>query len=112
MTTTGSSLPASTRTNRQIAWRVLAALLVAALAIAFFWSTGAERRAIGRMDPVERAAVYQQAFGELQRLCGSGPRDDALEKRCVEQIQFISQFPECDAPCQEIARSHTPRPTK
>jgi hypothetical protein len=112
MTTTGSSSPAPARANRQIAWRVLAVLLAAGVLLAFLWSLGAEQRAIGRMDPAERRAVYEQAFGELQRLCGSGPRDDALEKRCVEQIQFVSQFPECDAPCQEIARSHTPRPTK
>jgi len=112
MTTPRPSQPAPARAVREIGWRVLVGLVVAVLAIAFLWELGAERRAIGRMDPAERAAVYQQAFGELQRLCGSGPRDDALEKRCVEQIRFVSQFPECDAPCQEIARSHTPRPTK
>ncbi len=25
-------------------------------------------------------------------------------------MQFVLKFPECDARCQEIARSHTPRP--
>jgi cytochrome b pre-mRNA-processing protein 3 len=97
---------------RDLAWRVLAGLFVVALVGTLLWSMGAERRAILRMDPVERRAVYEQAFGELQRLCGSGPRDDALEKRCTEQIRFVTQFPECDAPCQELARSHTPLPTK
>jgi hypothetical protein len=110
------TLPQSLRSHppgaRGRAWRILAVVLAAVILLAFLWSLGAEQRAIGRMDPVERRAVYEQAFGELQRLCGSGPRDDVLEKRCVEQIQFISQFPECDARCQEIARSHTPRPTK
>jgi hypothetical protein len=97
---------------RDRAWWALALLLVLALAVAFVWNLGAERRAIEGLDPVQRRAVYEQVFGEVQRLCGAGPRDDALEKRCVEQVQFISQFPECDARCQELARSHMPRPTK
>lgn len=97
---------------RDRAWWALALILVLALAAAFVWNLGAERRAIEGLDPVQRRAVYEQAFGEIQRLCGAGPRDDALEKRCIEQVGFILQFPECDARCQEIARSHAPRPTK
>ena len=93
-------------------WRVLAGLLVVALAGVLLWSMGAERRAIEGMDPRERRAVYEQAFGELNRLCGAGPRDDALERRCRDQIRFVVQFPECDARCQEIARSHASLPTK
>jgi len=98
--------------NRDLAWWAVALLLALALAAAFVWNMGAERRAIEGLDPLQRRAVYEQAFGELQRLCGAGPRDDALEKRCIEQVALILQFPECDARCQEIARSHAPRPTK
>jgi hypothetical protein len=90
----------------------LALLIALGLAVAFIWSSGAEHRAIEGMPPVQRQAVYEQAFGELQRLCGAGPRNDALEKRCLEQVAFVLQFPECDARCQGIARSHNPRPTK
>jgi hypothetical protein len=100
------------RGDRDLAWKVLAPLFLLALALAWFWSLGAERRAIGSMEPAQRRAVYEQAFGEVQRLCGAGPRGDALEKRCQEQIQFVLQFPECDVSCQELARSHTTRPTK
>jgi hypothetical protein len=100
------------RRYRDRAWYALAVIFAVALAAAFIWSSGAERRAIERMDPTERRLVYENAFGELRRLCGAGPRDDALEKRCVAQVEFILQFPECDARCQEIARSHFPRPTK
>jgi hypothetical protein len=98
--------------DRDLAWKVLAPLFLLALALAWFWSLGAEERAIARMDPVQRRAVYEHAFEEVQRLCGAGPRGDALEKRCLEQVQFILKFPECDARCDEIARSHMPRPTK
>lgn len=93
-------------------WRILAGLLVVTLAGVLLWSLGSERRAIEGMDPQERRAVYEQAFGELDRLCGAGPRDDALERRCRDQIRFVLQFPECDARCQQIARSHAPLPTK
>jgi hypothetical protein len=98
--------------HRDRAWWALALIITLALTGAFVWNLGAERRAIERLDPAQRRAVYDQAFGELQRLCGAGPRDDALERRCTAQVAFILQFPECDARCQEIARSHMPRPTK
>jgi hypothetical protein len=98
--------------DRDLAWRVLAVLFVVALAAAFVWSLGAEERAIARMDPVERRALYERTLGGVQFLCGQSPRTDALEKRCTEQLQFIVKFPECDGPCQAIARGHAPRPTK
>ncbi len=115
------SIPASPQGSRQapprkrpgdLAWRIGAILVVALLGAVLLWSMGAEKRAIARMDPAERRAVYENAYGELKRLCGSGPRDDALEDRCRAQIQFVLKFPECDAACQEIARAHTPAPRK
>jgi hypothetical protein len=98
--------------SRNRGWWAFVVLVVVALAVALVWNSGAERRAIERLEPAQRRAVYEQAFGELQRLCGSGPRDDALERRCTEQIAYVLKFPECDGRCQEIARSHNPRPTK
>jgi hypothetical protein len=103
---------ATLRRGRKQPGPALAIAVVVALLAALIWGSGAERRAIEGMDPAERRAVYEQAFGELQRLCGGGPREDALEKRCSEQIAFVLKFPECDARCQELARSHAPRPTK
>ncbi len=97
---------------RDLALRALVVLLVGLLAGAFVWSLGAERRAILRIPPVERHAIYENAYGEMTRLCGAGPRTDALEKRCTELIQFVVQFPECDDACQAVARSHRPIPTK
>jgi hypothetical protein len=97
---------------REVARVVLTGLVVLGLAVALLWRMGAEQRAIDRMDPTERRAVYEQAFGELQRLCGAGPRDDALERRCAEQIRFVTRFPECGPECREVARRHNPLPTK
>ncbi|HET8722615.1 MAG TPA: hypothetical protein VFM53_00325 [Anaeromyxobacteraceae bacterium] len=98
--------------GRQIAGWIIAALVALVFAVALLKSQGAEGRAIERMDPAERRAVYANAYGELVRLCGVGPRDDALEARCQEQIRFVTQFPECDAQCQAIAARHARRPTK
>jgi hypothetical protein len=100
------------RGDRDLAWKVLAPLFLLALALAWFWSLGAEERAIARLDPAQRREVYERALGQVQFLCGQSPRTDALEKRCTEELQFIVKFPECDAPCQALARSHAPRPTK
>jgi hypothetical protein len=98
--------------GRNVVTGVLVGLLVVAMAAAILWNMGAERRAIVHMDPVERGALYERTLGELQVLCGSGPRDDALQKRCHALVDFIQKFPECDATCQGIARRHAPRPTK
>lgn len=98
--------------NRDRAGWALAVLVALAALVAFVWISGAESRAIARMDPAERRLVYESAYAEFERLCGAGPRGDSLEKRCTEQGGFLLQFPECDATCQRIARSHTPRPTK
>jgi hypothetical protein len=98
--------------GRNVVTGVLVGLLVVAMAAAILWNMGAERRAIVHMDPVGRAALYQRTLGELQLLCGAGPRDDALQKRCQALVDFILQFPECDATCQGIARRHAPRPTR
>jgi cytochrome b pre-mRNA-processing protein 3 len=98
--------------GRNLLWRFLVGLFIVALAAAFLWSMDAERRAIAHIDPAERREIYERSLGELQILCGTAPRGDALEKRCLEQVQFILKFPECDARCEEIARSHMPRPTK
>jgi hypothetical protein len=98
--------------GRNVVAGVLIGLLVVAMAAALLWNLEAERRAILHMDPVERGALYERTLGELQVLCGSGRRDDALEKRCQSLVDFILQFPECEATCQGMARRHAPKPTR
>jgi hypothetical protein len=104
--------PSATAGGRNVVTGVLVGLLVVAMAAGILWNLGAERRAILHMDPVERGVLYERTRGELQVLCGSGRRDDALQKRCQALVDFILQFPECDATCQEIARRHAPKPTR
>ena len=112
MTTSLEHAGPGTARRREIALRVLVVLLLVLLGGALAWDLGAERRAIRSMPSAERRLVYEHAFGELQRLCGSRPRDDALERRCSELTRFVVQFPDCDDACQAIARSHVPSPTR
>lgn len=112
MSATTSTTNAKRPSRKQVAGWVIAALVGLVLALALVRGQSAESRAISRMDPAERRAVYENAYGELVRLCGGGPRDDALEARCQEQVRFVTQFPECDARCQEIAARHARRPAK
>jgi hypothetical protein len=96
-------------------WWTLIALGALALALALIALLAAptpEERALGRMAPDERQAVYARGMENLRVLCGEGRRSDALEQECAEQIRFLLQFPECDEACRAIARLHQPRPTK
>jgi len=94
-----------------MAW-VVAAAIAAGIAIAAVRTPSAEQRALSRMPPDERGKVYARAMENVKALCGQGPRTDALERECAEQIRFVLQFPECDDACRDIARMRQPRPTK
>jgi hypothetical protein len=96
---------------RLIAW-VVAAAIAAGTAIAALRTPSAEQRALSRMPPDERGAVYERAMENVRALCGEGPRTDALERECAERIRFVLQFPECDDASRAMARMHQPRPTK
>jgi phosphate/sulfate permease len=99
---------------RLLAW-VVAAAIALAIAIAFLVAMRrptAEQRALSRMAPDERRAVYERAMENLKVLCGRGPRTDALERECTTQIEFLLQFPECDDACRSIAQMHQPLPKK
>jgi hypothetical protein len=99
---------------RLLAWVVAAAVAVAtAIAVLVALRVpSAEQRALSSMAPDERRAVYERAMENLKVLCGQGPRTDALERECADQIRFVLQFPECDEACRSIARMHQARPTK
>ena len=82
--------------------------LVVLVVVGFWiWRQGAERRAVSHLPDPERAEVYRLELESFRRLCGQGPRTDALEARCRERAEFILNFPLCDVACQALARSHT-----
>ncbi len=87
-------------------------LLLVVGAALWYWQGTAEHRAVHRLPPEDRAAVFRREFDAFHALCGQGPRGDALQARCKEKAEFILEFPECDARCQELARSHVPKATR
>jgi hypothetical protein len=103
------------RTTRAARWAMIAAaigLLVIGLLAVWWWSEGAERRAILRLSAQERAELYRREIETLETLCGRGPRGDALHNECARRAAFVLQFPECDDECKTLARSHLPTGTR
>lgn len=64
-------------------------------------------RALPRVD---RAGVYQRDIDDIERSCTTAAsKSGALRDHCVQQANFVVLFPECDARCQDLARSILPR---
>ena len=76
------------------------------LLVLWAWRLGTMRRAVSDLPARERAAVFPRELESFRALCGRGPRHDALEPQCRARAEFILAFPECDAACQALAKSH------
>jgi hypothetical protein len=106
------------RSRARVAWRrasiVLVGLGIAAALVLWTCNRGEEQRTVSRLPVDERAAIYAREIAAFETLCGEQPRRDALEERCRERAAFLVKFPECDARCRALARSHSqpPRPIK
>jgi cytochrome b pre-mRNA-processing protein 3 len=86
-------------------WALVIAVLVtlALLAIVFAPSTGGEGRALLRMSPADRRALYDTTRPATEALCRQAEIQDALRKRCVSSAAFLLAFPECEASCRDFA---------
>jgi hypothetical protein len=96
--------------TRRPPWMVapLAALVLLSVALLHL---GAEGRALRRLAPAERAALYHRTLETLTSVCaGEGRRD--LRDLCRGQAQLALLFPECDAACQATAREQLRTPTR
>lgn len=80
--------------RRVLLWVVV---VLAALA-AWFWWTGAEERAIRRLPPTERAALYERELATFESVCLNDP-EPALDQACRHRATVLSWLPECDAEC-------------
>jgi len=97
--------------------RLIVASIVAVIAAfaalgIWFWNSGAERRAIGRLPPGERSALYERTLRTLQSPCGPEKRSSGFDDFCRDQAAFILQFHECDDACAVLARAHLSSPSK
>jgi cytochrome b pre-mRNA-processing protein 3 len=100
----GAPQPRIGRSSVKLGVAALAAALV--VASAWLWHSGAERRAIQKLQPDERRALYERTLGTLRAPCGIENHSEGLEAYCREQSEFIVQFPECDSACAALARQH------
>lgn len=86
----------------------LAAVVVFALVLL---RATTEDRALTRLPPAERAAVYQRTLDNLRTVC-AGERARELRDFCRGQAQLVLLFPECDAACEATAREQLRTPTR
>ncbi len=97
-------------------WKGLLAAVVVGVVIVVvkLWPGGlaAERRALVKMRPEERRALYQETFRNAGALCAQAQREPALLDRCQGSVAFLLAFPECDAECRAFADAHRRGPTR
>jgi len=74
---------------------------IAGAVVLLLWSEGAERRAIRDMPKAERQTLYTRTLQNLKMVCA--PPDDAMRDFCAAQARLVTEFPECDRACQELA---------
>lgn len=97
-------------------WRgvllVLALMILGTLVVLRWGGPAAEKRALERMPPAERAALYEKTLRGAESLCAQAGADDALRDRCADSASFLLLFPECDDACRALARTHRREPTR
>jgi hypothetical protein len=99
------------RANRARALWVLGAVAgLALLGLALLHATS-EERALGRLPPAERGALYHRTLDNLRSVC-AGDRARELRDFCRGQAELVLFFPECDGACQATAREQLRTPTR
>src|SRR5262245_22493459 len=76
-------------------------LTCAVIVLWMAWSMTADRRAIARLPAEQRRVVYEHTLTSIRTMCTSLD-DPAIRRRCREQAEFLTTFPECDAECQKL----------
>lgn len=86
-------------------------LLVALLLAVLSWGRISERQAVERMNPQERAILFNQTWQSFQLLCQE-QADPGLTSRCGDQARFLKEFPECKDDCLQKIDSFKNRPSR
>jgi len=90
---------------------VVGVLAAVVLAMVLAVRAGGEERALQRLPPAERAALYHRTLDNLTTVCrADGKRE--LRDLCRGQAQLALLFPECDVACQATAREQLRTPTR
>jgi hypothetical protein len=91
---------------------VLSIALVGAVVLLRPDGLAGERRALLRMRPEERLALYAETRRNAEALCTQAQTEAALLDLCFEAASFLAVFPECDEACQAFVRAHRRGPTR
>jgi cytochrome b pre-mRNA-processing protein 3 len=89
----------------------LAALAVLAMVALLLLRATAEERALTRLPPAERAALYQRTLDNVRTVC-AGERGRELRGFCRGQAELVLLFPECDGACRATSRELLRTPTR
>jgi hypothetical protein len=90
----------------------IAALVLAALVALGLGEHASERRAFETIEPAQRRELYEDMRRASETLCEQARSNDAFEDRCVELIDMLLAFPECDDACRSFAATHQRAPTR
>jgi len=95
-------------------WLLVLGVLVALglVAVIFVPSTNEEARAVQRMTPSDRQALYRATLGDAEVVCRQAETEDAFRKRCVSSAAFLLDFPECDDNCRVFAHQFAHQPAR
>jgi hypothetical protein len=97
--------PPSARIPRYRPWLLVLLVLavLAVVAVVFVPSSDVEGRAVLRMPPSERSALFDATRREADLLCRQAETTDAFRKRCISTSAFLLAFPDCDTACRDFA---------
>ncbi|MBI3782045.1 MAG: hypothetical protein HY270_01450 [Deltaproteobacteria bacterium] len=71
-------------------------VLAMSLAAAWIWQQAATERALMSLPETERHFLYERTLKNFQTLCSQrGPQEE-----CRHQAEFLRQFPDCNAACE------------
>jgi hypothetical protein len=102
------SVAAGARTGGRTGLALAAATGVLILAIAAL----SHARTVGSirgLAPVERSALYRRTLDDTRAGCSApDARAGVLGDHCRSQAEFLTLFPECDAPCRQLAAAILP----
>ncbi len=103
-------LPSSPRAPRRALW-ALAVLATLGVLVLLLLRATAEDRALARLPPADRAALYHRTLDNVRTTC-AGERGRELRDFCRGQARLVLLVPECDAACEATARELLRTPTR
>lgn len=89
-------------------WRAGLAIALLLIVFGLWWGLGSDSRVLGRMDPAERARLFQVTRSSAEAICAT----PGFEERCRAEIELLSKFPECGTECRAFVARNRPRASR